>query len=110
MAKIIDLNSDLGESFGAWKMGMDDKLVPLVTSVNVACGFHAGDPSVMKKTVKLALASGTAIGAHPGMPDLVGFGRRKLDISLDEAYDIVVYQVGALAAFAKAQGTKLQHV
>ena len=110
MAKIIDLNSDLGESFGAWKMGMDDKLVPLVTSVNVACGFHAGDPSVMKKTVKLALASGTAIGAHPGMPDLVGFGRRKLDISLDEAYDIVVYQVGALAAFAKAQGTQLQHV
>lgn len=110
MANIIDLNSDLGESFGAWKMGMDDKIVPLVTSVNVACGFHAGDPSVMRKTVALALASGTALGAHPSFDDLQGFGRRKMDISMDEAYDLIVYQVGALAGFAAAAGTKLQHV
>jgi UPF0271 protein len=91
-------------------MGMDDKVLPLVTSANIACGFHAGDPTVMKKTVRLAMASGAALGAHPGMPDLVGFGRRKLDISLEDAYNIVVYQVGALAAFAKAAGGKLQHV
>lgn len=106
----VDVNSDLGESFGAYKMGMDDKVLPLVTSANIACGFHAGDPTVMKKTVRLALDSGAALGAHPGMPDLVGFGRRKLDISLEDAYNIVVYQVGALAAFAKAAGGKLQHV
>jgi UPF0271 protein len=106
----VDVNSDLGESFGAYKMGMDDKVLPLVTSANIACGFHAGDPTVMKKTVRLAMASGAALGAHPGMPDLVGFGRRKLDISLEDAYNIVVYQVGALAAFAKAAGGKLQHV
>lgn len=110
MAKIIDLNSDLGESFGAWKMGLDDKIVPLVTSVNIACGFHAGDPSVMKKTVKLAIENKTAIGAHPSLDDLQGFGRRKMEVTPEEAYDLVVYQVGALAGFAAASGTKLQHV
>lgn len=110
MAKIIDLNSDLGESFGAWKMGMDDKIVPLVTSANVACGFHAGDWTVMHKTVKLALESNTAVGAHPGLPDLQGFGRRKLEVTPEETYDIMVYQIGALASFAAAAGTKLQHV
>ena len=106
----IDLNSDLGESFGAYKMGMDDKILPLVTSANIACGFHAGDPVVMKKTVGMAVDNHTALGAHPGMPDLVGFGRRKLAISLDEAYSIMVYQIGALAAFAHTCGVKLQHV
>ena len=107
---IVDMNSDLGESFGAWKMGQDDKVLPLLTSANIACGFHAGDPNVMKKTVRLALESGAALGVHPGMPDLVGFGRRKLDISPDDAYSLVVYQVGALAAFTKAAGSTLQHV
>ena len=106
----IDLNSDLGESFGAYKMGMDDKILPLVTSANIACGFHAGDPAVMRKTVKMAVESHTALGAHPGMPDLVGFGRRKLAISNDDAYSIMVYQIGALAAFAKTCGSRLQHV
>ena len=106
----VDMNSDLGESFGAWKMGQDEKVLPLLTSANIACGFHAGDPSVMKKTVRLALDSGAALGVHPGMPDLVGFGRRKLDISPDDAYSLIVYQVGALAAFAKAAGSTLQHV
>jgi 5-oxoprolinase (ATP-hydrolysing) subunit A len=106
----VDMNSDLGESFGAWKMGQDDKVLPLLTSANIACGFHAGDPNVMKNTVRLALDSGAALGVHPGMPDLVGFGRRKLDISPDDAYSIVVYQIGALAAFATAVGSTLQHV
>ena len=106
----IDLNSDLGESFGAYKIGMDDKVLPLVTSANIACGFHAGDPSVMKKTVDLAVKSGCALGAHPGYPDLVGFGRRKMAVSPADVYAMVVYQVGALSAFAKAAGTRLQHV
>lgn len=106
----VDLNSDLGESFGAYKIGMDDKVLPLVTSANIACGFHAGDPSVMKKTVDLAVKSGAALGAHPGCPDLVGFGRRKMAVSPADVYAMVVYQVGALAAFAKAAGTRLQHV
>lgn len=82
----IDLNSDLGESFGAYKIGMDDKVLPLVTSANIACGFHAGDPSVMKKTVDLAVKSGAALGAHPGYPDLVGFGRRKMAVSPADVY------------------------
>lgn len=106
----IDLNSDLGESFGAYKIGMDDKVLPLVTSANIACGFHAGDPSVMKKTVDLAVKSGAALGAHPGYPDLVGFGRRKMAVSPADVYAMVVYQVGSLSAFAKAAGTRLQHV
>lgn len=106
----IDLNSDLGESFGAYKIGMDDKVLPLVTSANIACGFHAGDPSVMKKTVDMAVKSGCALGAHPGYPDLVGFGRRKMAVSPADVYAMVVYQVGALSAFAKAAGTRLQHV
>lgn len=106
----IDLNSDLGESFGAYKIGMDDKVLPLVTSANIACGFHAGDPSVMKKTLDLAVKSGCALGAHPGYPDLVGFGRRKMAVSPADVYAMVVYQVGALSAFAKAAGTRLQHV
>ncbi len=106
----IDLNSDLGESFGTYKIGNDAEILSIVTSANIACGFHAGDPIVMQKTVKDALARGCAIGAHPGTPDLVGFGRRKLEISPDEAYTMIIYQVGALSAFIKAAKGEMQHV
>ena len=106
----VDINCDMGESFGAYRMGADEEILPFVTSANIACGFHAGDPSVMKKTVAAALAHEVAIGAHPGLPDLVGFGRRNLDLTPEEAYDIVVYQVGALYGFVKALGGKMQHV
>lgn len=106
----VDLNCDMGESFGAYKIGVDEEIMPLVTSANIACGLHAGDPAIMHKTVKLALKYGVAIGAHPGLPDLAGFGRRKLDISPQEAYDLVVYQLGALNAFVQAEGAKMQHV
>jgi len=106
----VDLNCDLGESFGAYKLGVDEEILPFVTSANIACGFHAGDPAVMRKTVTLALKNNVAIGAHPGLPDLVGFGRRQMDISPQEAYDLVVYQLGALAAFVKAEGASMQHV
>lgn len=106
----VDLNCDLGESFGAYKIGMDEEILRFVTSANIACGFHAGDPSVMKKTVKLALDNKVEIGAHPGLPDLAGFGRRNMNISPQEAHDIVIYQIGALSGFVKAEGTKMQHV
>ena len=106
----IDLNSDLGESFGAYKLGMDNAIIPLVSSANVACGFHAGDPLVMDKTVALCKASGSAIGAHPGYPDLVGFGRRNVAASPAEVKAMVTYQIGALDAFCKAAGIRLQHV
>lgn len=106
----VDLNSDLGESFGSYKMGNDEAILEKVTSANIACGFHAGDPNVMRKTVQLALERNCAIGAHPGLPDLVGFGRRKMDITPDEVYAMVLYQVGALSAFVKAEGGCLQHV
>jgi UPF0271 protein len=108
--KKIDLNSDVGESFGNYKLGLDEQVIPLISSANIACGFHAGDPSVMKHTVAIAKENGVALGAHPGFPDLVGFGRRNLDASLDEIKDFVTYQIGALQAFAAAQGMKLQHV
>src|SRR3954447_9962423 len=98
----VDLNCDLGESFGAYRIGMDEEILPIVTSVNIACGFHAGDPATMRKTVQLALEHQVSIGAHPGLPDLLGFGRRQMDISPQEAYDMVVYQIGALSAFVKA--------
>ena len=106
----IDLNSDLGESFGAYKLGMDNAIIPLVSSANVACGFHAGDPLVMEKTVALCKESGSAIGAHPGYPDLVGFGRRNLAASPAEVKAMVTYQIGALDAFCKSAGMKMQHV
>ncbi|CUU48506.1 LamB/YcsF family protein [Clostridium beijerinckii] len=106
----IDLNSDLGESFGAYKIGSDEEILKYVTSVNIACGFHAGDPSVMRKTVKNALLNNVSIGAHPGLPDLIGFGRRNMSITPDEAYDMVIYQVGALYGFIKAEGGTMQHV
>jgi UPF0271 protein len=106
----IDLNSDVGESFGNYKLGLDEAVIPLISSANIACGFHAGDPTVMKRTVAIAKENGVALGAHPGFPDLIGFGRRNLDASLDEIKDYVVYQIGALQAFATEQGIKLQHV
>ena len=110
MKKVVDLNSDLGESFGAYKMGMDEEVLKYVTSANIACGFHAGDPTIMGKTVKMAVQNDVMIGAHPGYPDLLGFGRRKMDITKQEAKDYMLYQLGALEAFAKANGTSLQHV
>lgn len=106
----VDLNSDLGESFGAYKIGCDEEILKYVTSANIACGFHAGDPDIMYKTVKLALSNNVAIGAHPGVPDLIGFGRRNIKISPLEAYNMVVYQIGALYGFIKSEGGKMQHV
>ncbi|MBQ3459067.1 MAG: 5-oxoprolinase subunit PxpA [Solobacterium sp.] len=106
----IDLNSDLGESFGRYTLGCDEKVVPLVTSVNAACGFHAGDPVVMKKTVLLARQAGISVGAHPGFADLQGFGRRNMNLSYEELQACVLYQLGALDAFVKAEGLKLAHV
>jgi len=106
----IDLNSDVGESFGNYKLGMDEEVIPLISSANIACGFHAGDPAVMKHTISIARRNGVAVGAHPGFPDLIGFGRRNMDASLEEIHDYVLYQVGALQAMATAQNTKLQHV
>jgi UPF0271 protein len=104
----IDLNSDLGESFGRYSLGRDSEIIPLVSSVNIACGFHAGDPDVMEKTVQLAEKAGVGVGAHPGFPDLQGFGRRKMDLSPTEVKNMVTYQVGALLAFTSNK--KLQHV
>ncbi|MBE7062399.1 MAG: LamB/YcsF family protein [Ruminococcaceae bacterium] len=106
----VDLNSDLGESFGAYTIGRDGEILPLVSSANVACGFHAGDPTIMAKTTKICKESGTAIGAHPGFADLQGFGRRNMSLSPEDARNLVVYQVGALDAFCKSAGLVLQHV
>lgn len=106
----IDLNCDLGESYGAWQMGQDEAVLDAVSSANVACGFHAGDPGVMRRTVRLAAARGVAIGAHPSLPDLQGFGRREMALSPDEARDLVLYQIGALWSFTKSTGAPLRHV
>ncbi|NWG01389.1 MAG: LamB/YcsF family protein [Syntrophaceae bacterium] len=106
----IDLNSDVGESFGVYQLGLDEEVIPHITSANVACGFHAGDPAVMRKTVSLAKRYGVEVGAHPGFPDLLGFGRRNVDATLEEIQDYVVYQTGALMGFALSQGLRLQHV
>ncbi|MGI8640158.1 MAG: LamB/YcsF family protein [Pyrinomonadaceae bacterium] len=106
----IDLNCDMGESFGAWTMGNDAALMDYVSSVNVACGFHAGDASVIRKTVETAIEKGVAIGAHPSFPDLQGFGRREMRISASEVFDIVLYQVAALKGICEAFGGKLHHV
>lgn len=107
---IVDLNCDMGESFGTYKKGTDEEILEYVTSANIACGFHAGDPSIMRQTVQMAISRKVGIGAHPGLQDLVGFGRRNMDISPQEAYDLVVYQIGALQGFVTAEGGKLQHV
>ncbi|MED4906587.1 5-oxoprolinase subunit PxpA [Parageobacillus thermoglucosidasius] len=106
----VDLNCDFGESFGIYRLGEEKEILQYVTSVNIACGFHAGDPLVMRKTVQMALEQNVAIGAHPGFPDLLGFGRRNIAVTPEEAYAYVVYQVGALSAFVKAEGGTLTHV
>lgn len=108
--KRVDLNCDLGESFGAYTLGMDAEVIRHISSANVACGFHAADPLVMAKTVALAKKHGVAVGAHPGYPDLVGFGRRNMNVSPAEVKAMVQYQVGALQAFCTANGLRLQHV
>jgi 5-oxoprolinase (ATP-hydrolysing) subunit A len=108
--KTLDLNCDMGEGLGAWKMGDDAALLDHVASANIACGFHAGDPGTIHRTVELALEKGVAVGAHPSLPDLQGFGRRRMNVSAAETYDMVLYQIGALAGFAIACGGKLAHV
>ena len=109
-AVTMDLNADVGESFGSWRLGSDEDLMPLISSANIACGFHAGDPLVIRRTIDLALANGVAIGAHPGYPDLVGFGRRRLDMAADELEAAVEYQLAALSGMARAAGGDLRHV
>ena len=106
----IDLNADIGESFGIDKTGNDELLLRTVTSGSIACGFHAGDPAVMRHTVRMAAKAGVSIGAHPGFPDLAGFGRREMSIEPTEIADLVLYQIGALSAIAKAEGAALRHV
>jgi UPF0271 protein len=110
MARTIDINCDCGESFGNWSIGADDEIIPLITTANVACGFHGGDPLVMQRTVATAKKNGVAVGSHPGLPDLVGFGRRRMDLTPEDAYAAVVYQTGALKGFLEAQGMALHHV
>jgi UPF0271 protein len=110
MTRAVDLNADLGESFGRWTLGDDAELVRHLTSANLACGFHAGDFSVMDRTVALCRKAGVAVGAQPGYPDLLGFGRRAMSFSADELRQLVLYQIGALHAFCRAHGVELQHV
>ena len=106
----VDLNSDLGESFGRYTLGMDDRVIPLISSANVACGYHASDPVVMEKTLALAEKAGVRVGAHPGFPDLMGFGRRNMNVTPEEAKAYVLYQLGALYGFCRARGVTMQHV
>jgi UPF0271 protein len=106
----IDINCDMGESFGAYKLGLDEEVIQYITSANIACGYHAGDPLVMEKTVSMAKNHEVAVGAHPGFPDLMGFGRRNIDATLDEIKGYVIYQIGALQAFTRAQGLTVEHV
>ena len=106
----IDLNGDVGESFGVWTRGNDEALMPYLTSASVACGWHGGDPQIMRRTVKLAKTQGVRVGAHPGFPDLLGFGRRPMQLSPEEVRDYLLYQIGALWAFVRAEGMRLQHV
>lgn len=106
----IDINGDAGESFGRWTLGDDAAFLPHVSSVNIACGYHGGDPTTMRQTVRIAKAAGIAIGAHPSFPDLMGFGRRMMTVAPDEMADITLYQIGALAAIARAEGMTLSHV
>jgi 5-oxoprolinase (ATP-hydrolysing) subunit A len=106
----IDINADMGESFGAYTIGHDAGLMKSITSANIAAGFHGGDPSVLRETIRLAKSHGVAVGAHPGFPDLVGFGRRELNVTPKEAEDFVLYQIAAVAGIARAEGVTLQHV
>jgi UPF0271 protein len=106
----IDLNCDMGESFGAYKIGMDESVIAYISSANIACGWHAGDPMVMDRTIRMAKEHGVSPGAHPGYPDLMGFGRREMDLSRDEIRSYMIYQIGALQGFCAAHGLKLHHV
>lgn len=106
----VDLNSDIGEGFGAYTMGDDNEILKYITAAQVACGWHAGDPMIMDKVVRTAAERGVAVGAHPSFPDLMGFGRRKMNISFEEAKNYVKYQVGALSAFTKTYGVKIHHI
>jgi UPF0271 protein len=108
--QFVDMNADAGESFGRWRLGSDAELLPLVTSVNVACGFHAGDPVTMRRSIVLSRGCGLSVGAHPGYPDLLGFGRRRMAVSESDVVDYIVYQTGALAAMAATEGVSLTHV
>src|SRR5579862_135189 len=110
VSRSIDLNCDMGESFGTWQMGQDAEVMPWISSANIACGFHAGDFSTMQQTVSLAQQHDVAIGAHVSLPDLQGFGRREMKISPHEAYALTLYQIGALAAFARTAHTRVAHV
>src|SRR5437899_11069737 len=110
MAAKIDINADMGESYGRWTLGHDADLMPFLSSANIACGYHGGDPHVMRTTVRLAKKHGVAIGAHVSFPDLIGFGRRRMDVSPQELKDYVTYQVGALQGFATAEGARVEHV
>jgi UPF0271 protein len=107
---IVDLNCDMGESFGRYKLGLDEEVIKLISSANVGCGFHGGDPHVMRKTVAMAKEQGVGVGAHPGLPDLIGFGRREMKVTPEELQDYCIYQIGALKAFVEIEGMKLQHV
>lgn len=108
--KRIDINCDMGEGFGAYRVGMDEEVIRYISSANIACGYHAGDPRIMNRTVKLARENGVAVGAHPGYPDLAGFGRRNMDCTPDEVRDYLIYQIGALQGFCALHGVKMQHV
>jgi len=110
MSKRIDINSDMGESFGPYKLGQDKEIMNYITSANIGCGWHGGDPMVMDQTIKMAKEKGVGVGAHPGYPDVMGFGRRRMDLTMTEIENYVLYQIGALYAFCKAYGLKLQHV
>lgn len=110
MQVLVDLNADAGESFGRWRLGADEALIPLVSSVNIACGWHAGDPATMRRSLRIAAEAGVAAGAHPGFPDLAGFGRRAIAMSPREAADTCLYQFGALRALADEQGVEITHV
>jgi len=106
----VDLNCDMGESFGRYKLGLDEEVIKLISSANVGCGFHGGDPHVMRNTVAMAKEHGVGVGAHPGLPDLIGFGRREMKVTPEEVKDYFIYQIGALKAFVEVAGMKLQHV
>ncbi|KAI9152084.1 Lactam utilization protein lamB [Paramyrothecium foliicola] len=110
LARKYEINSDMGEGFGRWKMGPDEELMPLIDAANIACGFHAGDPSIMLKTIRLCKQHGVRAGAHPGLQDLFGFGRRKMQVSPGDMYAMVLYQVGALKAMLDAEGVELSHI
>ena len=107
---VVDLNCDMGESFGRYKLGLDEEVIELISSANVGCGFHGGDPHVMRETVAMAKEHGVGVGAHPGLPDLLGFGRREMKVTPEEVKDYFIYQIGALKAFVQVAGMKLQHV